>query len=96
VPKWGPGWSRDGRMASLVQGGQGVVVSVVSGRATRHIRLPLAYAGSLAWSPDGSAFVLTARVDTTAPMDVFTVGTDGRHLKRLTWNLNASNASWRK
>ena len=51
---------------------------------------------SVAWSPDDRRFVLTASAKPNAPFDVYTVDADGRHLTRLTWNLNASSATWRK
>jgi Tol biopolymer transport system component len=89
--RWGPTWSRDGRQASL-EVDDHVVIDVAG---SRRIRLPLVRADSVAWSPDGRSFVLTARANSTAPSDVYTVDVDGRNLKRLTWNLNASSASWR-
>jgi Tol biopolymer transport system component len=90
-PDWGPMRSRDGRVAELEAGGRAVDIGGV-----RRFTLGRVWAQSLAWSPDGRQFVLTARANSTAPLDVYTVDVDGRHLKRRTWNLNASSATWRQ
>jgi Tol biopolymer transport system component len=56
--------------------------------------LPFASASSLAWSPDGTRLVVTARNRRTAPADVYTVDADGTDLVRPTTNYNSSSASW--
>jgi len=89
-----PAWSRDGRLAFLDTFDEEVRIEIV-GQPTRRLRLPLKGATGIAWSPDGRKLALTARANATAPSDVYTVDADGRHLKRLTWNLNASGVSWR-
>jgi Tol biopolymer transport system component len=40
--------------------------------------------GSTAWSPDGKRLAFTAGSDAFGPSDVFTIGADGRGLRRLT------------
>ena len=92
LPEWGPMWSRDGRLAE-VERGERAVIDVAG---VRRFSLPLAGVQSVAWSPDDRRFVLTASAKPNAPFDVYTVDADGRHLTRLTWNLNASSATWRK
>jgi Tol biopolymer transport system component len=85
-----PAWSSDGRLAYLlVQGGTTVVVG------STQTKLPFAQVVSLAWSPDGSHFVVTARKTKTATPDVFTVKTDGTDPVRLTTNYDAGGVSWR-
>jgi Tol biopolymer transport system component len=90
-----PAWSRDGRLAYVDRTDDTVAFVVVNGGTIRRVWLPLAQVASLAWSPNGTQFVLTARPRANAPFDVFTVDTDGSHLTRVTENLGASGASWR-
>lgn len=85
-----PAWSADGRLAyRLNQFGPRVVVG------STQMTLPFASVTSLAWSPDGTRFVVTARKTTTAPLDVFTVRTDGTDPVQLTKDYDGSGASWR-
>lgn len=84
-----PAWSPDGRLAYL-EGPAGTTVVVGSASVT----LPFADVTSLAWSPDGSEFVVTARKSRYAWPDVYTVKTDGTDPVRLTTNYDASGASW--
>lgn len=85
-----PAWSADGRLAYL-SGRLGTAVFVGATRTT----LPFQQVSSLAWSPDGTRFVVTARTSPTAPYDVYTVATDGTGVRRLTRNLDAASATWR-
>jgi Tol biopolymer transport system component len=86
-------WSHDGRLAYR-RGHAGAVV-IVSGGAQQEVQLPLTQIDSLAWSPDGTRFVIAGwRVGTTVP-DVYTVRTDGTDLTRLTTDFDAVSADWR-
>jgi TolB protein len=89
-PFGSPAWSADGRLAYLASR-FGTTVIVGSTRT----KLPFDRVVSLAWSPDGTRFVVTARPSPTTPYDVYTVATDGTGLRRLTHDLDASNATWR-
>lgn len=82
-----PAWSTDGRLAYL----QGTTVVVGS----TQVSLPFAQVTSLAWSPDGTRFVVTARNKDAAVPDLYIVNTDGSDPVRLTTNYDASGASWR-
>ena len=88
---WGnvlsPAWSADGRLAYL----EGTKV-VVGG--TR-IPLPFAKIRSLAWSPDGTRFLVAAEPKGAPTFDLYTVKTDGTDVQRLTLNLDVSSADWR-
>jgi Tol biopolymer transport system component len=83
-----PAWSADGKLAYLT-GAATVVVGSTS------FKLPFAHVTSLAWSPDGTRFVVTAEKKGAAASEVFTVKTDGTDLVELTRNYNAFAASWR-
>jgi Tol biopolymer transport system component len=84
-----PAWSSDGRLAYLEgSGGRTLVVG------TTTFQLPFAQVESLAWSPDGTHFVVTASKTRSGPPDVYTIRTDGTHLVRLTKNYDATAASW--
>ena len=83
-----PAWSGDGRLAYLV----GSAATIVVG--STHVKLPLASVSSLAWSPDGTEFVVVGRARRDPAFDVYTVKTNGRHLVRRTWNYGAFGASW--
>jgi Tol biopolymer transport system component len=95
-----PAWSAAGRLAVLGSEGRSVVISIAdpggAGRriSLRGLQLPFA-AGSPAWSPDGKRIAFTA-VDSAGVGDVWTVGEDGRGLRRLTHDLGAlSSVAWR-
>lgn len=84
-----PAWSSDGRLAYVVNRATVVVGST-------QVKLPFAAITSLAWSPDGTRFVVTARKKKNAAApDVYTVGTDGTDPIRLTQNYDAWGVSWR-
>ena len=85
-----PAWSTDGRLAYLL-GQNGTTLAVGSA----NVKLPFASVTSLAWSPDGSHFIVTAQKAKTAVPDVYTVRTDGTDAVRLTTNFDAWGASWR-
>lgn len=82
-----PAWSADGRLAYLL----GTTV-VVQGRK---VRLPFAQVRSLAWSPDGTRFLVAARPRNAPTFDLFTVRIDGTGAHRLTRNLDVSGGDWR-
>jgi len=50
---------------------------------------------ALAWSPDGTRLVVTARATATAPVDVYTVNPNGSDPIRLTQNYDAGGVTWR-
>jgi hypothetical protein len=81
-----PAWSATGTLAYLA-GASTVVVG-----ATR-IHLPFAWVNSLAWSPDGTRFVVVATKIETGFQDVYTVKTNGTNPHRLTKYYDASSAT---
>ncbi|HLX31173.1 MAG TPA: hypothetical protein VKR79_00235 [Gaiellaceae bacterium] len=85
-----PAWSTDGRLAYLT-GSNGTTV-VVGSTTTQ---LPFAAVTSLAWSPDGTRFAVTARTTPTGPLDVYTINMDGSSPVQLTHDYNAQTVSWR-
>jgi Tol biopolymer transport system component len=87
-----PAWATDGRLAYL--DGKATVV-VVGGGSPQRVQLPLAEVTSLAWSPDGTRFVIGARAVGTAAPDIYTLRTDGTDVRRLTTDLDAGSPSWR-
>ncbi|HET7556200.1 MAG TPA: LpqB family beta-propeller domain-containing protein [Gaiellaceae bacterium] len=88
-----PAWSRDGRLAYADTSKNGI--TIVSGSAKQHVALPFIEIASLAWSPDGTRFVVVGVTKGAAVNDVYTVRTDGTGLRRLTKNIEAYAASWR-
>jgi Tol biopolymer transport system component len=86
-------WSRDGRL--VYSRGQAGAVVIVSDGTSHEVKLPIAEIDSLAWSPDGTRFLVTGRRRGDAVPDVYTVRTDGGDLTRATTDLDASGASWR-
>jgi Tol biopolymer transport system component len=85
-----PAWSSDGRLAYRI-GRFGTTVVVGSTQVT----LPFALVTALAWSPDGTRFVVTARTKGEPVPDVYTIRTDGTDPIRLTKNYDAWGVSWR-
>ena len=83
-----PAWSADGRLAYLL-GSNGTTLVVGSSQ----VSLPFAQVTSLAWSADGTRFVVTARENGAPALDLYTVKTDGSDPVRLTTNYDASGAS---
>lgn len=83
-----PAWSSDGRLAFL----SGSTL-YVAGQSP--VTLPFAQVLSLAWSPDGAHFVLTARRKQDIVPDVYIVDSDGTNPVRLTTNYDVFGASWR-
>jgi Tol biopolymer transport system component len=59
------------------------------------VQLPFVQLTSLAWSPDGTRFVVTAQKTQTSPIEVYSVRTDGTDPIRLTTGYNARSADWR-
>jgi Tol biopolymer transport system component len=84
-----PAWSSDGQLAYLV--GAGNLTAVVG---STQAKLPFRSVTSLAWSPDGTRFVVTARTTRNGPYDIYTVKTDGTSPVRLTKDYSALGA-WR-
>jgi Tol biopolymer transport system component len=84
-------WSADGRLAYTTGVNETTVVVVGGGT----VALPFAEVTSLAWSADGTRFVVTAQKTLTDPRDVYTVNTDGSDPVRLTTGYNASGVNWR-
>jgi len=82
-----PAWSPDGRLAYLL--GTSVVVN------GKKVALPFAQVRSLAWSPDGTRFLVAAKPKGAPTFDLYTVKTDGTDVQRLTLNLDVSSADWR-
>lgn len=83
-------WSADGRLAYATFDPSATVVV-----GSTPVRLPFVQLISLAWSPDGARFVVTAQKTETAPIDVYSVRTDGTDPVRLTTGYDASGVSWR-
>jgi Tol biopolymer transport system component len=83
-----PAWAEDGRLAYVLKPATVVVGST-------QVKLPFTSISSLAWSPDGTRFIVTARTKGSAAPDVYTVKTDGTGLTRLTKNFDAWGVSWR-
>jgi Tol biopolymer transport system component len=88
----GPAWSAAGKLAFCTRGG---TVEIVDGADAQRLTLPFARIASLAWSPDGSRFVLAAQPRGGATLDLFTVASDGTGVRRLTTSLDASSVDWR-
>jgi Tol biopolymer transport system component len=83
-----PAWSPDGRLAYLTGSDTAVVDSTPT-------QLPFTDVTSLAWSPDGTRFVVTASTPTD-PFDVYTLNIDGSDPIQLTPNYDALDlAGWR-
>lgn len=85
-----PAWSLDGRLAYLTSSNDTTVVV-----GSIQTPLPFADVRSLAWSPDGARFVVSARTTRSGPFDVYTVNTNGTNPIRLTQNYDTIAASWR-
>jgi Tol biopolymer transport system component len=82
-----PAWSAGGRLAYLL--GTSIVVQ------GKKVPLPFVAVRSVAWSPDGTRFLVAAKAKGTPTFDLYTVRTDGTDVIRLTQNLDASSADWR-
>jgi Tol biopolymer transport system component len=88
-----PAWSADGRLAYLIRAG--VVVVAADGRAAAPVKLPFERVQTIAWSPDGTHWVVVAQQRGQATTDVYTVRTDGTDVRRITRNVAVTSASWR-
>ncbi len=82
-----PAWSADGRLAYLL--GTSVVVQ------GKKVPLPFTAVSSLAWSPDGTHFLVAAKAKGTPTFDLYTVRTDGTDVQRITSNMDVSSGDWR-
>ena len=80
-------WSSDGRLVYVVG-----TTAFVGGTK---VRLPFQQVRSIAWSPDGTQFVLAAEPKGGATFDVYVVNADGSDPVRLTHDLDVSSADWR-
>ena len=87
-----PAWSPSGELAALVGTSHTQVVEVVNG-TTKRVQLPFAQVATLAWSPDGTRLLVTARGAVTGPFDLYSVRPDGSGAQRLTTDLDALGAS---
>jgi Tol biopolymer transport system component len=87
-----PAWSSDGGLATS-QGRNGVTIS--ANGTKQFLVLPFAQVVSLAWSPDGSRFVVAARPKEGATFDVYTLRTNGTDVRRLTTDMDATSVTWR-
>jgi Tol biopolymer transport system component len=82
-------WSPDGRLAYLTDPfGTRVVVG------NNGVALPFSEVASLAWSPDGTRFVVTAQQSQQSGRDVYTLSTSGGDPVRLTTGYDASGVDW--
>jgi Tol biopolymer transport system component len=81
-----PAWSADGRLAFLLG-----ATAVVQGKK---VPLPFAQVRSIAWSPDGTRFLVAAKPRNAPTFDLYTVRIDGTGVRRLTTNLDVSGAHW--
>lgn len=88
-----PSWSPDGRLAYL-DSANGTTATIATGTTKTHVKLPFRRVATIAWSPDGTHFVLAARAWTDASFDLYVVKTDGTDVQRLTSNLDVSSADW--
>jgi Tol biopolymer transport system component len=88
----GLAWARDGRLA-FIDGK--AMVAIVSASGTQKVQLPFSNVNSIAWSPDGSRFVVSAVEPNNASLDIYTVRTDGTDPVRLTRDMDAFSPSWR-
>jgi TolB protein len=95
-----PSWSSDGRLAILLLDVQSIAIVVVDSHgAWQRISLPSLHppipSGAPAWSPDGTSIAFAA-LDRDGVGDVWTIGADGRGLRRVTHDLGAlSSVGWR-
>jgi Tol biopolymer transport system component len=90
-------WSSSGQLAyvdgtSTAASSHTAVIHITGRRAV--IRVPVGQMTSITWSPNGAALAITARPARAAPFELFSVTTDGHHLRRLTKNYNATSADW--
>jgi TolB protein len=82
-----PSWSADGRLAYIL--GTSVVVQ------GKKVALPFAQIRSIAWSPDGTRFLVAAKPKGAPTFDLYTVRVDGTGVQRLTSNMDVSSGDWR-
>jgi Tol biopolymer transport system component len=59
------------------------------------VKLPFERVQTIAWSPDGTRWVVVAQQRGQATTDLYTVRTDGTDVRRITRNVAATSASWR-
>ena len=74
--------------------GRTVVVLGADGHQERTFQVGLTFVDSIAWSPDGSQFVLTGS-NGGIPGNLYVIDADGLHLTTLHQTVNAPSASWR-
>jgi Tol biopolymer transport system component len=92
-----PTWSRSGNLAYLdaPPDAPPTLIVVRGGEAHRYL-LPFVGAASVTWSPDGEHLAIVAKASPTASYDLYTIGADGKGLRRLTSGAGASDVSWGK
>jgi Tol biopolymer transport system component len=82
-----PAWSPDGRLSYLL----GTTVVVQGGTK---VQLPFSQVRSIAWSPDGTRFLVAAKPKGAPTFDLYTVKTDGTDVVRLTSNMDVASGDW--
>jgi Tol biopolymer transport system component len=82
-------WAPDGQLAYLTNPFRTDLVV-----ANKSVALPFSEVTSLAWSPDGTRFVVTAQQSQLSQPDVYTLSTSGGDPVRLTTDYDASGADW--
>jgi Tol biopolymer transport system component len=86
-----PAWSRSGTLAYLAYrrgaGPSRPTAVLVDGARTRRFVIPLADVTRIWWSPDGRGILVVGSGKAGLAADLYEIGTDGTHLRRLTSDL---------
>lgn len=88
-------WSNSGRLAYLYTDAHNHTVVATVGSTAKPLDLsahllPHARVTGLAWSPDGTRFAFAA-TDTNGIGEIYTIATNGQHLRQLTRNIGAAD-----
>jgi len=90
-----PDWSSNGSLAFLDQPPDaGPTLVVLTGVTLHRYPLPFVQAKALAWAPDGAHLAVVAQTKRSGPFDVYTVGADGKGIRRLTVGAGAVGVAW--